>query len=117
VQVLSFRNILPQIFYKLVLNKAILGNYGILLEITDNARNMISACDDKDRHSCSGHNINLALKHTFLENNNSIKKIKLNLDRVKNIITLMKRKGLMRDFELKFKSIPQEVETRFNYKE
>jgi hypothetical protein len=29
----------------------------------------------------------------------------------------MKRKGLMRDFELKFKSIPQEVETRFNYKE
>jgi len=28
----------------------------------------------------------------------------------------MKRKGLMRDFELKFKSIPQEVETRFNSK-
>ncbi len=98
----------------------VLGEFGCTNDnnyfVTDNARNMISACDDKDRYSCSGHNINLALKHTFLENNNSTKEIKLNLDRVKNIITLMKRKGLMRDFELKLKSIPQDVETRFNSK-
>ncbi len=38
---------------------------------TDSARNMITACDDKQRYSCSGHDLNLALKHTF---NNDMKR-------------------------------------------
>jgi 23S rRNA U2552 (ribose-2'-O)-methylase RlmE/FtsJ len=38
------------------------------------------------------------------------------MDKVKIVVTLMKIKGLMRKFAEKHKSIPQEVETRFNSK-
>ncbi len=44
--------------------------------VTDNATNMIvHVIHHKDRYCCGGHCINLALKHTFLQNNNNIKKI------------------------------------------
>jgi hypothetical protein len=84
--------------------------------VTDNARNMISACNERERYSCCGHNLNLVLKNTFSDSNEVIKNIKENMDKVKIVVTLMKRKGLMRKFAEKHKSIPQEVETRFNSK-
>jgi hypothetical protein len=39
--------------------------------VTNSARNTITAFDDKEKYSCSGQNINLALKQTF--NNEMIK--------------------------------------------
>jgi hypothetical protein len=45
------------------------------LIVTDNAKNMISACDDKERYSCSRHNINLVLKNTLKNNDKEIVKI------------------------------------------
>jgi hypothetical protein len=66
--------------------------------VTDSARNMISALDDEERYSCSGHNINLALKHTLNNENEEIIKTKETIDCIKGIVTSMKRKGLMRKF-------------------
>jgi hypothetical protein len=81
--------------------------------VTDSARNMITALDDKERYSCSCHNINLALKHT-LNNENEIIKIKETIDCIKGVDGSIKRKGLMRKFAQKHRAIPQEIETRFN---
>jgi uncharacterized membrane-anchored protein YhcB (DUF1043 family) len=36
------------------------------------------------------------------------------VDDIKEIVTTMKRKDLMRQFSEKYRAIPQEVETRFN---
>jgi hypothetical protein len=37
-----------------------------------------------------------------------------NIEKVKDLVTLMKRKGIVRKFTENFKSIPQSIETRFN---
>ncbi len=37
-----------------------------------------------------------------------------NIEKVKDLVTLMKRKGIVRKFAENFKSIPQSIETRFN---
>lgn len=52
-------------------------------------------CDHKEKYSCSGHNINLSLKNTFNNENEEIVKIKFNIENVKSLVTLMKRKGLI----------------------
>jgi hypothetical protein len=77
-------------------------------------KNIISACDDKERYSRSGHHINLVLKNTFKNNDKEIVKINENIEKLKTFVTLMKRKSLMRKFSQNSKAIPQEVETRFN---
>jgi hypothetical protein len=59
--------------------------------VTDNARNMISACNERERYSCCGHNLNSVFKSTFSESNEVIKNIKENMDKVKIVVTLMKR--------------------------
>jgi hypothetical protein len=74
--------------------------------VTDSARNMITACDDKERYSCTGHNMNLALKHTFSNESEEMKIIQKTVNSVKEIVTSMKRKGLMRKFSEKFRAIP-----------
>jgi hypothetical protein len=46
----------------------VLDNFGLNHDnnyfVTDNARNMISACNERERYSCCGHNLNLVLKNT-----------------------------------------------------
>jgi hypothetical protein len=48
--------------------------------VIDSARNMITACDDKEIHSCSGHYLNLALKHTFNNDRPFLDPIMINAD-------------------------------------
>ncbi len=79
--------------------------------VSDNAKNMINVLKDRNWVSCCGHNLNLIIK-TEKENIQTIMK---NIEKVKDLVSLMKCKGIMRKFAENFKSIPQSIETRFKF--
>jgi hypothetical protein len=75
---------------------------------------MINALKDRNWVSCCGHNLNLIIKNSLKSEKENIQTIMKNIEKVKDLVTLIKRKGIMRKFAQNFKSIPQSIETRFN---
>jgi hypothetical protein len=82
--------------------------------VTDNAKNIINALKDRNWVSFCGHNLYLIIENSFKSEKENIQTIKKNIEKVKDLVTLMKRKGIVRKFAENFKSIPQSIETRFN---
>jgi hypothetical protein len=86
----------------------------VTIIVTDNAKNIINALKGRNWVSFCGHNLYLIIENSFKSEKENIRTIMKNIEKVKDLVTLMKRKGIVRKFAENFKSIPQSIETRFN---